>query len=70
MELKIVKTKKEYQQYLDWIDRMFDKKVKPNTPEGEKLKVALLLINQYEDSNYPVPVPNAIDANKNKNVGD
>lgn len=66
MELKIIKTKKEYQQYLEWVDRMFDKKVKPSTPEGKKLQVALLLIKQYEDIHYPVPVPNAIDAIKLK----
>ena len=27
MELKIIKTKKKYQEYLDWVDKMFDKKV-------------------------------------------
>ena len=58
MELKAIKTKKQYQQYLDWIDEMFDKKIKPNTPAGEKLQVALLLINQYEDRYYPIPDPN------------
>ena len=66
MELKIIKTKKEHQAYLNWVDEMFDKKVKPNTPEGEKLQVALLLIKQYEDVNYPIPTPNPIDAIKVK----
>jgi hypothetical protein len=36
MELKIIKTKKQYQEYLDWIDKQFDKKVKPDSPQGEK----------------------------------
>jgi HTH-type transcriptional regulator/antitoxin HigA len=53
MELKLIKTKKQYNAYLDWVDAMFDKKVKPNTPEGSKVEVALLLIKQYEDANYP-----------------
>ena len=66
MELKIIKTKKQYQEYLDWVDKMFDKKIKPNTPEGEKLQVALLLIKQYEDAHYPIPVPDPIDAIKLK----
>lgn len=66
MELKIIKTKKDYQTYLNWVDEMFDKKVKPNTPEGEKLQVALLLIKQYEDVNYPIPAPHPIDAIKIK----
>jgi len=66
MELKIIKNKKQYQEYLDWVDKMFDKKIKPNTAEGEKLQVALLLIKQYEDAHYPIPVPDPIDAIKLK----
>ena len=66
MELKIIKTNKQYQEYLDWVDMMFDKKIKPGTPQGEKLQVVLLLIKQYENINYPVPFPNAIDAIKIK----
>lgn len=66
MELKIIKTRKQYQEYLDWIDKKFDSKVKVNSPEGEKVQVALLLVKQYEDANYPVALPNPIDAIKLK----
>jgi HTH-type transcriptional regulator/antitoxin HigA len=66
MELKIIKTKKQYGQYLDWVDVQFEHKVKSNTPQGEKLQVALLLIKQYEDVNYPIPLPDPIDAIKFK----
>jgi HTH-type transcriptional regulator/antitoxin HigA len=66
MELKIIKTKKQYQQYLDWVDVQFNNKVKSTTPQGEKLQVALLLIKQYEDANYPIPLPDPIDAIKFK----
>ena len=66
MELKIIKTKKQYKQYLDWVDVQFEHKVKSTTPQGEKLQVALLLIKQYEDANYPIPLPDPIDAIKVK----
>jgi HTH-type transcriptional regulator/antitoxin HigA len=66
MELRIIKTKKQYEQFLDWVDVQFDKKVKADTPQGEKLQVALLLIKQYEDANYPIPLPDPIDAIKIK----
>ena len=66
MELKIIKTKKQYEQYLDWVDVQFEHKVKSNTPQGEKLQVALLLIKQYEDAKYPIPLPDPIDAIKFK----
>ena len=66
MELKIIKNNKQYEQYLNWVDVQFDNKVKSNTPNGEKLQVVLLLIKQYEDANYPIPLPNPIDAIKVK----
>lgn len=66
MELKVIKSEKQYQEYLNWVDAMFDKKVRPNTQNGEKVEVALLLIKQYEDANYPVPMPNPIEAIKAK----
>ena len=66
MELKIIKTKKQYEQSLDWVDAQFENKVKSNTPQGEKLQVALLLIKQYEDAKYPIPLPDPIDAIKVK----
>ncbi len=62
MELKIIKTNKQYEEFLDWVDMLFDKKVKIDTPIGNKLQVALLLIKQYEDANFPIPLPNPIDA--------
>jgi HTH-type transcriptional regulator/antitoxin HigA len=66
MELKIIKTKKQYEQYLNWTDVQFENKVRSNTLQGEKLQVALLLIKQYEDANYPIPFPDPIDAIKFK----
>jgi len=68
MKLKIIGSEKEYQQYLEWADEMFDKKVTPETPEGEKLQIVLLLIKQFEDQYYPVPKPDPIDAIKSKMV--
>ena len=66
MELKIIKTKKQYEQSLDWVNAQFENKVKSNTPQGEKLQVAVLLIKQYEDAKYPIPLPHPIDAIKLK----
>ena len=68
MTLKIIKSELEYQQYLDWVDEMFDKNISPESPEGEKLQVVLLLIRQYEDLHYPIPKPDPIDAIRSKMV--
>lgn len=45
-----------------WVDEQFDKKVQPDSPVGETLQVALLLIKSYEDEHYPIPAPDPIDA--------
>ena len=39
---------------------MFDKKVNPNTIDGEKLRVALLSVKKYEDANYAIPFLDSI----------
>jgi len=66
MELKIIKNEEQYQEYLNLVDTMFDQQISPDTPEGEKLQVALLLIKQYEDLNYSIPMPDPIEAIKVK----
>ena len=66
MKLKIIKTKKEYESCLAWVDEMFEKKIKPNSEDGETLQIMLLLIKQYEDQHYPIPKPNPVEAVKNK----
>ncbi|MBX9782308.1 MAG: transcriptional regulator [Chitinophagaceae bacterium] len=66
MELRPVKTKKQYNEYLQWVDEQFDKKVQPNSPEGEKLQVVLILIKDYEDKHFPVPMPDPVEVIKLK----
>ena len=71
MELKPIKTNKEYQTWLDWVDEQFDKKVKPESVEGEKLHAALLLIEKYEDEYYyVVPLPNAKETFENVKINE
>jgi HTH-type transcriptional regulator/antitoxin HigA len=62
MKLKPIKTNKEYEAYLAWAEEQFEKKVKRNSPEGERLQVVLLLIKDYEDKKYTIPMPNPLQA--------
>lgn len=66
MNIKIIRTKKDYEQFLGWVDQMLDQQVKPDSPEGEMLQVVLLLIKKYEDEHYLIPKPDPIDAIKAK----
>jgi HTH-type transcriptional regulator/antitoxin HigA len=66
MEIKPIKTKRQYEQWLQWVDEQFEKKVKSDSAIGEKLQVILILIKNYEDEHYPVPKPDPIDVLKLK----
>ena len=66
MELTVIKSNDQYQQYLDWIDKMFDAQVALDTTFGKQVQVALLLIKDYKDRNFPIPLPDPIDAVKLK----
>lgn len=66
MEMKPIKDEKEYDQLLNWVDSQFDAAPVPDSPEGYKLQIALLLIKAYEDEHHPVPAPDPIDAIKIK----
>ncbi|RYD96215.1 MAG: transcriptional regulator [Sphingobacteriales bacterium] len=62
MKLKPIKTEQEYDEMMAWVDEQFDQKLRPDSPEGETLQVALLLVKAYEDEHHPIPAPDPIEA--------
>jgi HTH-type transcriptional regulator/antitoxin HigA len=60
MEIKPVKTKKDYAAALKEVERLFD--AKPGTADGDRFEVLTALINVYEEKHHAVPLPNPIDA--------
>jgi HTH-type transcriptional regulator/antitoxin HigA len=66
MDLQIIRTEKEYQDLLEWVDTQFDLNIAPESKEGGYLQVALLLIKQYEDLHYAIPSPDPIEIVKLK----
>lgn len=61
MDLQIIKTEKEYENLLEWVDNQFDLNIEPESKIGEKVQVALLLIKQYEDLHYAIPSPDPLE---------
>ena len=59
MELKPIKTEVEYRAALAEIERLFD--VPEGTAEADKLEVLVLLVENYEATHYPMPIPEPID---------
>ena len=62
MNLKPIKTKKDYQQALDRLEIIFD--AKRGTKEGDELEILGILIDQYENENFPIDLPDPIEAIK------
>ncbi len=60
MEIKPIKTKKDYETALKEIERLFD--AKAGTADGDRLEVLTVLISAYEEKHHAVPLPNPIDA--------
>jgi HTH-type transcriptional regulator / antitoxin HigA len=60
MEIKPIRTKRDYAAALKEIERLFD--AKPGTADSDRLEVLTALINAYEEKHHAVPFPNPIDA--------
>lgn len=62
MEIKPIKTEKDYQEALREIDSLMT--AAADTPEGEKLDVLVTLVEAYERRYYPLDLPDPVEAIK------
>lgn len=60
MNLKPIKTKKDYQQALDRLELIFD--AKKGTKEGDELEILGILIDLYENEHFRIDLPDPIEA--------
>ena len=59
MELRLIRTKKDYQAALTEIEHLWDAPAK--SIEADRLDVLTLLVEQYERQHYPIADPDPID---------
>ena len=59
MELKLIRTKKDYRAALAEVERLWD--VPAKSPAADQLDVLTLLIEQYEREHFPIADPDPID---------
>ncbi|WP_413154873.1 helix-turn-helix domain-containing protein [Bartonella sp. cb54] len=64
MDIKPIRTEKDYQKALKIVSAMFDNQPEINTPEFDKMEILVLLIEAYEAEHYPVSPPHPIEAIK------
>lgn len=62
MRLKLIKTEEDYHKALERLEVIFDASL--GTEEGDELEVLGMLIDKYEDENFPIDLPDPIEAIK------
>jgi HTH-type transcriptional regulator/antitoxin HigA len=62
MNLKLIKTEKDYQKALKRLEIIFD--APKGTKEGDELELLGFIIEKYEEEHYPIEAPDPIEAIK------
>ncbi len=62
MNIKPIKTKADYEKALERLEIIFD--AKKGTKEGDELEILSILIEKFEKENFPIELPDPIEAIK------
>lgn len=62
MNLKPIRTKRDYNEALKRVGELWGKK--SGTPEGDELDILATLIDKYEEEHFPIEAPDAVEAIK------
>ncbi|WP_339705920.1 helix-turn-helix domain-containing protein [uncultured Kriegella sp.] len=62
MNIVPIRNEKDYQNALDRLEGIFDAKM--GTVEGDELEILSILIDRYENENFPIGMPDPIEAIK------
>jgi len=62
MKIRPIKNDEDYQQALDRLELIFD--AKKETEKGDELEILSILIDKYESDNFPIEMPDPIEAIK------
>lgn len=62
MNIAPIKNEKDYQKALDRLEKIFDSK--KGTEQGDELEILSILIDRYENENFPIGMPDPIEAIK------
>ena len=60
MDIKIIKSEKQYQTYLERMNEIFD--AKKGTLEYDELELLALVLEKYEEEKFPIQEPNPLDS--------
>jgi len=60
--IKPIRTKKQYEAYLQKTYTLMQQDIRPNTTASDELELLTILIEFYEKQHYPIAPPHPIDA--------
>jgi HTH-type transcriptional regulator/antitoxin HigA len=60
MDVKPIRNEQDYECCLAEIEHLFD--AEPHTPDGDRLEVLTILVEDYESQHHDVPLPDPIEA--------
>ncbi len=60
MEIKPIRTERDYERALREVERLMD--AKPGTAEDDRLDVLATLVDAYESEHFPIDPPDPIEA--------
>ncbi|MBK5527591.1 helix-turn-helix domain-containing protein [Pseudomonas sp. TH08] len=64
MNIRPIHNEEDYRAALKNVSALFDNEPEPGTPEGDYFDIMITLIEAYEAKQFPVDLPNPIDAIK------
>lgn len=64
MEIRPIHTEQDYSEALKAIAALVDADPAPNTPEGDRLEILSVLVENYEAKHFPLELPDPIEAIK------
>jgi HTH-type transcriptional regulator/antitoxin HigA len=62
MEIKPIRTQRDYRSALKIVSQLIDMDPAPNTPEGDHLELLGTLVEAWERRHFPIEDPSAIEA--------
>jgi HTH-type transcriptional regulator/antitoxin HigA len=62
MKISPIRNEKDYQKALNRLEDIFD--AKKGTEKGDELEILSILIDRYENENFPIGMPDPIEAIK------
>ena len=62
MKIVPIRNEQDYQKALDRLEDIFD--AKKGTDQGDELEILSILIDRYENDNFPIGMPDPIEAIK------